>query len=894
MRSLKLVFLGLITLLLISFLSLLHSTFVVSKLFEFISQKVPLSYSSINGNLYDGITLKDLNYDETLKIEEFYVHPSIISLLAFEVYIYDIKLKGISFDEKLLKSDENSQNSDFSINLPFTLFIKNMEASLYNYQYEDYKIEQFLINSQNISSDFKNYLDANFNLTINANFVKNLFAFGEFKLNPKELQIKNLQTTINHDFINSYLFADFTIQNFDINSLIFNLESNTTLNKTIYKNLQKDVQIKTTLNGNLNEINFKNEISQNSLNINNQIIDILSSQFDGNLKLDKNQIDVSADFNSKTNLANQKSKIELKLNTQKTQDFTLKAKTILSELKHKDLKANSIGQINIDTLYKKNALDIKMNSKIADISLFTKDLEKFIFDLNIKDLNPNDFYKLDENLKISNLKAKLKGEYKNDLSIKGDVILNNSFILNTTLNGNEKEFNANINNNSFNTKISKTQNLTNIKTSIKSIENFENELNKIVNFSSTKLSGLMDFDVIIDSNDINFSIFSPKIVFDKNNFEKITIKGNYKENNIFFKELKFSIFDIYEINLQKDFVLKNQGFFNIQTFNSNLNFDNLSIQSSKIDGKLNINIDTNELFLSHKTYGSGFVNSKIFLDINENNKILIGGEIRVTKLSVIYEIPNMSISRDKDIIIISKNAKIDEKNIFFEDIALELSIFSDNLKYSAKNIDLKASTVLYLKKGFSDDVKIYGTLFDISGNFTELGKTYKIENSSIYFRGLNPIDPLLDIHALNKLTDVDISIVVGGTLNYPRINFHSTPIMSQKDILSYLIFGTKFASSSENKQSNQSQASLFLLNELSKDYAKELGLDILYFQYNPSTQYIETLVGKNISQKSKIVLKNKADSGQIILMRELTKLWNVELGFEGNNQSLDLIYKKRY
>jgi hypothetical protein len=30
------------------------------------------------------------------------------------------------------------------------------------------------------------------------------------------------------------------------------------------------------------------------------------------------------------------------------------------------------------------------------------------------------------------------------------------------------------------------------------------------------------------------------------------------------------------------------------------------------------------------------------------------------------------------------------------------------------------------------------------------------------------------------------------------------------------------------------------------------------------------------------------------LMRELTKLWNVELGFEQNTQSLDLIYRKRY
>ena len=171
----------------------------------------------------------------------------------------------------------------------------------------------------------------------------------------------------------------------------------------------------------------------------------------------------------------------------------------------------------------------------------------------------------------------------------------------------------------------------------------------------------------------------------------------------------------------------------------------------------------------------------------------------------------------------------------------------------------------------------------------------KGKNSNIYFRGLNPIDPILDIKALHKLNDVDINIIISGTLNYPRINLSSTPVMNQKDILSYLIFGTRFsADSNKNIQSKQSQASLFLLNELSKDYAKELGLDILYFEYNPTSQYIETRVGKNISQKSKVILKNKADSGQLILMRELTKLWNIELGFENKTQSLDLTYKRRY
>ncbi|MGE3300525.1 MAG: translocation/assembly module TamB domain-containing protein, partial [Arcobacter sp.] len=236
-----------------------------------------------------------------------------------------------------------------------------------------------------------------------------------------------------------------------------------------------------------------------------------------------------------------------------------------------------------------------------------------------------------------------------------------------------------------------------------------------------------------------------------------------------------------------------------------------------------------------------------------------------------------------------------EKDIFFEDIALQLSIFADNLTYKIKNIDLKASSVLALKKEFNEDLKTFGSIQDAKGTFSELGKTYTIKDSNIYFRGLEPIDPLLDIHATNTINDIDITIIISGSLNEPRINLSSTPVMSQKDILSYLIFGTSFSSDSQtNTQSRQSQASLFLLNELSKDYAKELGIEILYFQDVPTTQYIETYVGKNISKKSKIVLKNKSTGGELILMRELTKLWNIEVGFEEDTQSIDLIYKKRY
>ncbi|PRM95152.1 hypothetical protein CJ667_08960, partial [Aliarcobacter cryaerophilus] len=264
------------------------------------------------------------------------------------------------------------------------------------------------------------------------------------------------------------------------------------------------------------------------------------------------------------------------------------------------------------------------------------------------------------------------------------------------------------------------------------------------------------------------------------------------------------------------------------------------------------------------------------------------------KLVSSYNIPALNISNDKDIIIVSNGNNEIKKDFFTKNIALDLKFISKEIKYITKNIELKLDADLQIKKEFEEDLRIFGRVSNINGVFSELGKKYKVENSNLQFRGLESINPILDIKANTKIDNVEIFIDITGSMENPRLNLKSNPSMSSKDILSYLIFGTKFSNSSMNEQNKEAQASLFILNELSKDYVKELGIDILHFDYDPKTQYIETTVGKKIGEKNQIMLKDKATNGELIFLRELTKLWNLELGLMEKTQSIDLIYKKRY
>ena len=961
MKILKIIFFILIALFTITFLTLINSNQVTTKIFEYISQEVPIKYSKVEGSIYAGIKIVDLNYDDMVKIETVFVKPSLLQLFLKEIYIYDLKIEKISFEDKFFEflkqeDEEKKDENEEKFNLPFTLFVENFEASLYDFVYEEQKIDELVLKSKNISSDLKDFVSAEIftniksniaNLEANINIDKNIYKlqskidlkeyvkttfnvqangdlekvefivkndvlkieqdkqivdikdiklFGNYDLKSFNLDITKLDALLKYNEISSNIKANASMKNNEIDSLLFDVDLQTSIKKSISELLQKDLQVNTKLNGNLKKIKFFSKVEENAIKIDEELIKIENIILDGIANINDKNIDILSDFNVKTNLANKKSKVELKLNLDKPEDLAISAKSLIQNLNYKNFNLKQLGDININSSYKKSSLAINLNSKLANLELKSFDLKKFIFDLDIKDLNPNNFYELDKVVQISKIKAKIKGEYQENLSLDAALILNDTFKIDSNIKTKEDNIEASIKNSSFQVLFDKKADLTRIKTNINELKNLEKELAKIIELPDLGFEGELDLDLQMASNSLNnlsFKVNSPKIKFENEEIEKIEIEGNLKDKTVFLDKLNFNIGEIYDINLQKNFSLLNQAFFNLENFNGNFNFDNILINTSKQDKNIVLNVDTKNLKIGHNSYGKGILNSNINININEQNKISVQGEINVRELKASYNIPAMSISKDKDIIIVSKKNKSESLDYFFENVALELIVISNDIKYSVKNIDLKVNAILNIKKEFSKELFIYGSVNEIDGTFSELGKTYKIENSGVYFRGLSD-NPILDIKASTKVEDIDITILISGSLNNPRINLNSNPVMNQKDILSYLIFGTTFSNTSENTQSRQSQASLFLLNELSKDYAKELGVDTVYFQYDGKTQYIETHIGKNISEKSKVVLKNKAQGGQVVLMRELTKLWNVELGFEEKTQSLDLMYKKKY
>ena len=957
LRALKYLFFAIISLCLVTFLYLITSKDVTQKIFNYLSVEFPIKYSKVDGSIYEGIKVYDLNYDDMIKAKTIYIKPNIISLLVKEINISDLKVENITIEDKLIsfiKESSETQNENSSFEFPFSLVIKNLELSMYNFSYENQKIDEIVLNAKNINSNLKDKISADIFAKIKSNLanieanmqienniyklnsnidlkeyakskiyldatgdlekvsfsiksddlkvlnlkenidIKDIKLIGNYDIKNSNLDISSLTSNLNYEQIFTKLDAKANLLNNDLDSLKFQANFYTTIKKSIYKSLEKDLNIKSNFVGDLKQIEFKNILESNSIKIDDFLLKIDSSNLNGVAKIDNKNIEIVSNFDIFTNYANKKSNLDLKLNLDDFENLSLNSKSVIESLKYENFNLKELGNININSSYKKNFLNMDLNSKYINMNLNTKNLKKIIFDFNIKNLNPNNIYKLDKNIKISKLSSNIKGEFEDNLTLKSNTILNDSFNIDVELKNKNSNLEAKFENISFKSILNKNGEALNIKTDIKELNIFEKELKKILEIPDLNLFGLANINLEILKNRVNFDILSPKISFLNQNIENIDIKGNFEEERVLFDKIDFHINKIYDINFNKKFTLLKKAFFNISNFSSNFEFENITINSSKDKKDLILNITTKDFFIEHLLYGKGFINSSVDININENSKIYISGVINPNKLVSSYNIPALNISNDRDIIIVSSRDNEIKKDFFAKNIALDLKIISKEIKYITKNIELKLDADLQIKKEFEEDLRIFGRVSNINGVFSQLGKTYKIENSNLQFRGLETINPILDIKANTKIDNVEIFIDITGSMENPRLNLKSNPSMNSKDILSYLIFGTKFSNSSMNEQNKEAQASLFILNELSKDYVKELGIDILHFDYDPKTQYIETTVGKKIGEKNQIIIKNKATNGELIFLRELTKLWNLQLGLMEKTQSIDLIYKKRY
>lgn len=140
---------------------------------------------------------------------------------------------------------------------------------------------------------------------------------------------------------------------------------------------------------------------------------------------------------------------------------------------------------------------------------------------------------------------------------------------------------------------------------------------------------------------------------------------------------------------------------------------------------------------------------------------------------------------DEDVIIIQ-----DVRPPTTTKLAVNLHVISRRpLRYRTKELDVTFVPDVTVWKDPLGPVELLGMVTLPSGTATTGGKLFEIKPSEIYFGGGVPLNPYLNLTIDHEVDYKKIYIYITHTLDSPIFLFNSDPVMSQNDIMSYILFG---------------------------------------------------------------------------------------------------------
>jgi autotransporter translocation and assembly factor TamB len=241
---------------------------------------------------------------------------------------------------------------------------------------------------------------------------------------------------------------------------------------------------------------------------------------------------------------------------------------------------------------------------------------------------------------------------------------------------------------------------------------------------------------------------------------------------------------------------------------------------------------------------------------------------------------------------------------------IEVTVTDDAiLTASNARVEIAGDLSLYKPAGIGTPT-LSGTLDVLGGYYEEFGKRFVIEEGEIFFYGTPEPNPGLHIVASHTVPqvagagDVDIRIILGGTLKDPTIDLESTPSFDKSEIISIALFGTPSVPTGQQGRFEETVTGLFvgtLAAPLQDALAGELGLDAIeYTQRTEATGDVANLfrVGKFITPDVYVTVEQEVggteDSQAVGLRYQITRQFTVQ-GSAGTRQSgVDLFWEFAY
>ena len=228
-------------------------------------------------------------------------------------------------------------------------------------------------------------------------------------------------------------------------------------------------------------------------------------------------------------------------------------------------------------------------------------------------------------------------------------------------------------------------------------------------------------------------------------------------------------------------------------------FDELRLNGTVEPSTLAVNLNLkSERFSYDGPEGEAHIAADLRFTRDANASQNLEGSLTVLDGKITY-LPFQQFKVMDDDIIIIQDIRPPSTSL----LAMNIQITSKRpIEYKTKELSFQVIPDLTLWKDPLGPVQILGMITIPSGTATTNGKHFDIKSSEIYFGGNVPLNPYLNLTIEHEVDYKKIQIYINHTLDSPIFLFNSDPVMSQNDIMSYLLFGTPASAASSSSGSS--------------------------------------------------------------------------------------------
>lgn len=288
------------------------------------------------------------------------------------------------------------------------------------------------------------------------------------------------------------------------------------------------------------------------------------------------------------------------------------------------------------------------------------------------------------------------------------------------------------------------------------------------------------------------------------------------------------------------------------------------------DFKINLQLSGQDLVVSN-TPEYYIVASPELLLTRVNDAPKLTGHIFVSKANINRLSQVKKASRSSDIVVKSQHKKAKSRQTSYRSLYQDLRItLGDEIFYKDKGLTSRITGQLHLKQKPDNIPTLKGKLNLIDGTYKFQGRIFELTYGQLHFTGGPMNKPLLDIEAKQKVLPnfankkstmptqvIDVGVKLSGEISEPRIQFFSTPNMSEADIMSYLVIGRPQSEASEAQAEMLFQAAtqlshMFGGKNTDFDLAKSLKLDHFELSKGDNSDSLEDTIltlGKQLSDR---------------------------------------------